>query len=158
MDLGALTAATVAGEPYLGPLTFVLLQLNCEERSAQWTWDAQTLGWSHRTTIDWFYGPSLEHEVHDLPSIESGPWGSWDRLSRTLRVSDDLTWTADVSTAFPCSRLGTTTQVIRLYDAAETLADCAIWGPDADLVTEGDAAWSLPVERPDELLDCRSWQ
>jgi hypothetical protein len=158
LGLPTVSDITVPSEPYLGPLTLVLLALDCDETSARWTWDAQTLGWTHRATINWFHGPTLQSESHSLPSVESGAWGNWDRLSRSLQVSSDSTWQSDLETSFSCGRQGKTTQFVRIYDAADTLASCVYWGPDSDLVFDPATRWTTPIDRPDELADCIPWE
>jgi hypothetical protein len=147
-----------ATEPYLGPIAFEVLQLSCDDAADRWSWEVLILGWSHRATIDWFLAGPRHHETHTLPSVESGPWGYWDRLARTVDATQDGSWKPDLTTAMTCRNRDETTQVVRVYDAADVLAACAIWGPDVEQVTSMSTTWNSPIVRPEELVDCEDWR
>ncbi len=141
------------GEPYLGPLVITYLEADC---SNGWSLEARTAGWTTRATVD-IWEETSGHEAHTLATLESGPWGHWDRLVRTLRITTNPgSWERDVVTQWSCEDTRDLTFAVRIYDATDTLADCGAWGDKPDQV--GSTLQQVDgVARSEELSGCTTW-
>ncbi len=119
------------------PVFIQSASVNCDLLTGEWTWTADTNGWTRSVVLD-VVDTSTQtgwEEQHDMQVVASNPNGNWDQLQLgpIPGGTAELEWLPNTNTVFDCqSDRSKLTFAMRVWNHRNDLTDCIVWGHDAN--------------------------
>ncbi|MEQ1507453.1 MAG: hypothetical protein ABMB14_34810 [Myxococcota bacterium] len=110
------------------------VEAGCDPDATAWQWNAWTNGWVGSARLNLFRTDSAQSEEHTMRLVGSDPEGTWDEL-QTGPLPDQtppVDQVADLNSRFDCARPELLTTIVRVWDPANVLQDCVVWGADPE--------------------------